>query len=158
MNSSYGQRKLVASNAKPSVNNFCSEYYSSRASVASLSSQCDRNSLKSRRFNQSEVIKELHSLPVIHDNYCCDVCTMSPIVGVRYHCAECGDYDECESCHNSSEHCHLMEKISQCGRSRQIESIVHLLTQPQSKRSLRAPPSIKKNMDAASSSTRSALR
>ena len=112
MNSSYGQqRKLGNSHQKQSVNNFCNEYYSSRASVASLSSQPDRSSLKSKRFIQSEVIKELHSMPVIHDNYCCDTCTVSPIVGVRYHCAECGDYDECEGCHGVSGHCHLMEKI-----------------------------------------------
>lgn len=108
VNPSYGQRKLGSASLKPSVNNFCNEYYSSRASVASLCSQPDRSSLKSRRVAQSEVIKELHSMPVIHDNYCCDTCQMSPIVGVRYHCGECEDYDECEHCHGLSGHCHLM--------------------------------------------------
>jgi len=35
---------------------------------------------------------------VIHKNVICDLCGMSPIIGVRYKCAECIDYDLCESC------------------------------------------------------------
>jgi hypothetical protein len=33
-----------------------------------------------------------------HESITCDVCGASPIVGVRYRCAVCPDYDVCELC------------------------------------------------------------
>ena len=35
---------------------------------------------------------------VRHESITCDVCGVSPIVGVRYRCAVCPDYDVCETC------------------------------------------------------------
>eukprot|EP00479_Gromia_sphaerica_P006492 TRINITY_DN185_c0_g2_i3.p1 TRINITY_DN185_c0_g2~~TRINITY_DN185_c0_g2_i3.p1 ORF type:complete len:454 (-),score=121.70 TRINITY_DN185_c0_g2_i3:168-1529(-) len=35
---------------------------------------------------------------VVHDSITCDLCSMSPITGVRYKCAECPDFDLCEKC------------------------------------------------------------
>lgn len=34
----------------------------------------------------------------IHVNVKCDKCNKIPIVGIRYKCAVCGDFDLCESC------------------------------------------------------------
>ena len=33
---------------------------------------------------------------VVHEGYYCDRCHMYPIVGIRYTCANCANYDLCE--------------------------------------------------------------
>jgi hypothetical protein len=38
----------------------------------------------------------------------CDDCGTDPIVGSRYHCERCGDYDLCESCYLKNRHPHTM--------------------------------------------------
>ena len=35
---------------------------------------------------------------VVHNRYICDGCGMAPIVGIRYKCAVCPDFDFCEKC------------------------------------------------------------
>ena len=35
---------------------------------------------------------------VVHERFLCDGCKMSPIVGIRYKCAVCPDFDFCEKC------------------------------------------------------------
>ena len=37
----------------------------------------------------------------IHYDYICDGCEISPIMGTRYHCEQCEDYDLCEKCYAS---------------------------------------------------------
>ena len=32
----------------------------------------------------------------VHTGYVCDICGMNPIVGVRYKCANCVDFDLCQ--------------------------------------------------------------
>ena len=51
--------------------------------------------------------------PLIHPNYICDGCEMSPIVGKRYKCKECKDFDFCEKCYekNKKIHGHEFELI-----------------------------------------------
>eukprot|EP00742_Colponemidia_sp_Colp-10_P000850 GILJ01000923.1.p1 GENE.GILJ01000923.1~~GILJ01000923.1.p1 ORF type:complete len:671 (-),score=100.90 GILJ01000923.1:153-2165(-) len=45
------------------------------------------------------------SLPVsVHNNVTCDGCGMLPIVGIRYKCAVCADYDLCEECEEKQVH------------------------------------------------------
>lgn len=34
--------------------------------------------------------------PVVHTGYVCDICGMNPIVGVRYKCVNCTDFDLCQ--------------------------------------------------------------
>ena len=36
----------------------------------------------------------------------CEECGMNPIIGVRYRCISCGDYDLCENCHLRDEYSH----------------------------------------------------
>jgi len=43
--------------------------------------------------------------------YICDGCEMSPIVGVRYKCAVCEDFDLCEKCESVTDHEHPFLKI-----------------------------------------------
>jgi len=48
---------------------------------------------------------------VVHKNIICDKCGMEGIVGIRYKCAVCPDFDLCESCESTSDHPHPFLKI-----------------------------------------------
>jgi len=50
---------------------------------------------------------------VIHSAVCCDGCGVSPIVGNRYKCTVCSNFDYCENCEekNSEIHQHPFLKI-----------------------------------------------
>jgi len=50
---------------------------------------------------------------VIHANYICDGCDADPIVGIRYKCAICPDFDYCEKCEKTMglSHGHPLLKI-----------------------------------------------
>lgn len=99
----------------------------------------------------------MSAITTVHNNYQCDYCDISPIEGIRYHCTECEDYDECEKCHIRSMHQHLMERIDKCGKSKQLEILAQKISHPMLKQSLCPPPKIKKDSNI-SSVTKSALR
>ena len=48
-----------------------------------------------------------------HNNYICDGCNSEPIVGIRYKCAVCEDFDYCEKCEKElgAKHGHPFLKI-----------------------------------------------
>eukprot|EP01114_Cavostelium_apophysatum_P019302 TRINITY_DN6183_c0_g1_i1.p1 TRINITY_DN6183_c0_g1~~TRINITY_DN6183_c0_g1_i1.p1 ORF type:complete len:121 (-),score=5.55 TRINITY_DN6183_c0_g1_i1:41-403(-) len=50
---------------------------------------------------------------VSHDGYVCDRCGMNPIVGLRYKCSTCPDFDLCSGCESLDLHDakHLFLKI-----------------------------------------------
>jgi len=50
---------------------------------------------------------------VVHDKFTCDGCKVKPIVGPRYHCTVCHDFDFCEDCERNQPHdvTHDMIKI-----------------------------------------------
>ena len=41
-----------------------------------------------------------------HEGFKCDGCEVNPIVGVRFHCCDCEDYDLCEKCEVKSKNIH----------------------------------------------------
>jgi len=49
----------------------------------------------------------------VHRGITCDGCQTRPIVGVRYKCAECRDFDFCENCEKNAKHNpdHVFKKI-----------------------------------------------
>jgi len=57
---------------------------------------------------QAEYVKQR-----IHQGICCDICQRSPIVGFRYKCSVCPDFDLCELCEGKNNHDpnHPMKKI-----------------------------------------------
>lgn len=42
--------------------------------------------------------------PAVHSGITCDGCSVSPIVGVRYKCQQCEDFDLCEKCEGEGKH------------------------------------------------------
>lgn len=48
---------------------------------------------------------------VVHAHVTCDECHASPIVGVRYKCVVCPDFDVCVNCEAKSTHAHPFLKI-----------------------------------------------
>lgn len=47
----------------------------------------------------------------IHDEVTCDVCRVSPVIGNRFKCSVCPDYDLCETCEQDHAHDHALIKI-----------------------------------------------
>ena len=45
----------------------------------------------------------------IHKNYICDGCGMNPLVGIRYHCKKCENFDFCENCMEKKKNIHVHE-------------------------------------------------
>ena len=51
------------------------------------------------------------SSEVVHAHVTCDECSACPIVGVRYKCVVCPDFDVCATCEAKSTHAHPFLKI-----------------------------------------------
>jgi len=47
----------------------------------------------------------------LHLGVTCDGCSVYPIVGIRYKCSKCPDFDFCEKCEATLEHPHDFIKI-----------------------------------------------
>lgn len=55
--------------------------------------------------------KEEISTEIVHSRVTCDECGTNPIVGIRYKCVVCPDFDLCEKCESKSIHDHPFLKI-----------------------------------------------
>jgi len=49
---------------------------------------------------------------VQHLNVACDGCGASPIIGIRYKCSVCKNFDFCETCEERVDHEHAFIKIN----------------------------------------------
>lgn len=56
--------------------------------------------------NMSNNLSRLSKCVTIHKNIACNECKVFPIVGYRYRCLECPDYNLCEQCEKTVEHEH----------------------------------------------------
>ncbi|CAD8112023.1 unnamed protein product [Paramecium sonneborni] len=59
----------------------------------------------------STIVEEKEDKKIVHEKVCCDGCEMFPIIGTRYKCAVCKDFDLCEKCEDQGTHEHAMLKI-----------------------------------------------
>ena len=56
--------------------------------------------------------KKLDQANIVHENFVCDGCGMTPIKGIRYMCSVCPNYDICENCERDGVHAgHCLLKI-----------------------------------------------
>lgn len=46
---------------------------------------------------------------IVHRGVTCDNCQRAPIIGIRYHCTNCADFDLCEDCEATD--CHLKTHV-----------------------------------------------
>ena len=61
----------------------------------------------------SEVHAMKHSEKVFtHHGYVCDGCDQGPILGSRFKCTTCGDFDLCATCEERCNHAHPLLKIT----------------------------------------------
>lgn len=61
--------------------------------------------------DKKEEKKEDESGPTVHNGVSCDGCSKYPIVGIRYKCSICPDFDFCEECESKVDHPHEFLKI-----------------------------------------------
>jgi len=68
---------------------------------------------KSTVSSKAEVKEEVKkpSSTVVHERVTCDSCGKFPIVGIRYKCSICHNYDFCEDCEARGDHPHAFLKI-----------------------------------------------
>jgi transcriptional regulator len=48
---------------------------------------------------------------LVHENYNCKICTVNPIIGIRYECPKCEGFSICERCETLYDHEHNLMKI-----------------------------------------------
>ena len=65
-----------------------------------------RNEIMNSKILIQSNLSKLSQCSTVHTNIACNECKMSPIVGYRYKCLECLDYNLCENCEKTVEHEH----------------------------------------------------
>jgi hypothetical protein len=73
-----------------------------------MQSQQSQQIDSSRCSNYSTVSQQASA---VHNGITCNGCNQSPILGPRYKCAVCPDFDYCERCETTKEHNHPFLKI-----------------------------------------------
>jgi len=53
---------------------------------------------------------------VVHEDARCHECGTSPIIGIKYKCLVCPDYELCEICESAHDHVHALVKIKRPGQ------------------------------------------
>ncbi|CAH6420161.1 Von Willebrand factor type A domain protein [uncultured virus] len=71
-----------------------------------LCERCEPDKLQKHPFPQPHLFREITEPPVVHYGISCDGCGQSPIVGKRFKCQTCADYDLCGRCEPDSPNKH----------------------------------------------------
>jgi len=79
--------------------------------LASMTSSFLSNSSADQSQIQPEPQAQVLVEPPTHRYVACDSCKVYPVVGVRYKCSVCPDFDFCELCEKTKEHPHAFIKI-----------------------------------------------
>lgn len=69
---------------------------------------------------------------MIHKGFRCDGCNLNPIIGFRFHCTTCKDFDFCEKCEMNQPHPHSFIKIRRVLEFENRPSNLSSLSQSQS--------------------------
>lgn len=117
------KKDILTSISKGNLSNESFKYsnnLSNRISACSLK-LCKENEfliekeLKNKNKKEKAIQTEIAKLNCLekHYNISCDNCKQNPIIGIRYKCAECPNYDLCETCEGKicDEHDHSFFKI-----------------------------------------------
>jgi len=77
--------------------------------------EIQKDSLEIELDNDKKQISSLSACKTVHDGIKCDMCLKMPIIGCRYKCSICNNYNLCENCEeensNSQNHNHNFIKI-----------------------------------------------
>lgn len=68
---------------------------------------------------------------IIHKGYICDCCKAKPIIGFRYHCTVCQDFDYCEKCEAKHPHEHPFIKYRKVLPEENRSSAIYSVNQSQ---------------------------
>ena len=79
--------------------------------------------------NIQEIEEREDRIKGIHKGYTCDGCGMKPIVGIRYNCKTCQNFNYCENCmeKNANTHKHEFNKIEKPVEDDEISGLLKLL-------------------------------
>lgn len=93
-------KKLIKKHMKDIENRYDSKIESLENMIKSLSTNSLKNSMKNS------------SVLTSHIGVTCDGCNKNPIIGKRYKCLVCPDFDFCEECESANEHMHPMIRVA----------------------------------------------
>ena len=121
--------------------NFISQFVLGLHMINSMINSLDFEEMENKEkiesyFPNIQMLEESNENKIVHKHIICDGCAMVPIVGIRYKCKECKDFNYCENCFNKNptKHSHEFEKIEKPINSDNIpDKISNLLNQTQIK-------------------------
>lgn len=97
-----------------------------RSSVGTVTSECSALNVSRngrdvtvdfpQQSNWMGLVSEMERVSIIHENTVCDGCEACPIVGTRFKCRFCRNYNFCERCFKTNQvHKHPFNEISRVG-------------------------------------------
>ena len=98
-----------------------------------ISSQGIRVSMasKSCKISESTMIERCEKEKYVHQGYNCDNCNIEPIIGSRYHCKLCEDFDLCEKCYETQGHDHPLKEFTTSRVHCQIKCVMNSMSRSQ---------------------------
>ena len=69
------------------------------------------NSLTQKSVREIKDDKMINNQPKVHSGFFCDGCGVGPIVGIRYNCTVCKNFDYCQVCEDKISHPHAFIKL-----------------------------------------------
>ncbi|XP_054929802.1 E3 ubiquitin-protein ligase HERC2 isoform X6 [Dermacentor andersoni] len=97
-----------------------------RSSIGTVTSECSALNVSRngrdvtvdfpQQSNWMGLVSEMERVSIIHENIVCDGCETCPIVGTRFKCRFCRNYNFCERCFKTNQvHKHPFNEISRVG-------------------------------------------